>query len=111
MGRTKQTSTQEMDTSMKKLYDLLERVTRERWKYGYQPEEDEVEIWNPLTADEWQEFKRKFIAEYGGEKVQDDGLTHTEFLQYIKDGYREMSEHDPEPDILTLIRKRQKSSK
>lgn len=25
----------------------------------------------PLSADDWQEFKRKFVEEYGGEKVQD----------------------------------------
>ena len=91
----------------KQLCDLLERVTRERWKYGYTPEPEDEEIWNPLTADEWQEFKRKFIEEYGGETVQEDGLTHREFLEYIRTGYREMSEHEPEPDILFLVKKRQ----
>ena len=43
----------------------------------------------PLSADDWQEFKRKFVEEYGGEKVQDTGMTHSEFIQYLKDGTRE----------------------
>lgn len=43
----------------------------------------------PLTKDDWQEFKRKFVEEYGGEKVKSDGMTHSEFLQYLKDGTRE----------------------
>jgi len=43
----------------------------------------------PLSADDWQEFKRLFVEEYGGEKIQADGMTHSEFLQYLKDGTRE----------------------
>ena len=43
----------------------------------------------PISADDWQEFKRKFVEEYGGEKMQDTGMTHSEFLQYLKDGTRE----------------------
>ena len=42
-----------------------------------------------ISADDWQEFKRKFVEEYGGEKMQDTGMTHSEFLQYLKDGTRE----------------------
>jgi hypothetical protein len=70
---------------------------RAKWKadvLGEDYQEDEKEIWNPLTADEWQEFKRKFVEEYGGEKIQRDGLTHSELLRYIKDSYREGDEHD-----------------
>ena len=43
----------------------------------------------PVSADDWQEFKRKFVEEYGGGKVKDDGMTHKEFVQYLKDGTRE----------------------
>ena len=43
----------------------------------------------PISADDWQEFKRKFVEEYGGDKVKEDGMTHKEFLQYLKDGTRE----------------------
>ena len=43
----------------------------------------------PVSADDWQEFKRKFVDEYGGDKVKEDGMTHKEFLQYLKDGTRE----------------------
>ena len=43
----------------------------------------------PVSKDDWQEFKRKFLEEYGDEKVQLDGMTHSEFLQYLKDGTRE----------------------
>lgn len=51
---------------------------------------------SPLTADLWQEFKRKFVESYGGETVRADGLTHTEFLRYLKDGYRENEEYTDE---------------
>jgi hypothetical protein len=43
----------------------------------------------PLSADDFQIFKKNFVEEYGGEKVQDTGMTHSEFLQYMKDGTRE----------------------
>ena len=43
----------------------------------------------PVSQDDWQEFKRKFVEEYGDEKVQLDGMTHSEFIQYLKDGTRE----------------------
>lgn len=48
-----------------------------------------------LSADDWQEFKRKFVLEYGGELVQPTGMTHSEFLNYIKtSGRRENDEFD-----------------
>lgn len=47
----------------------------------------------PVSADDFQEFKRKFVDEYGGKKVQDTGMTHQEFLRYMEDGYREGDEH------------------
>jgi len=97
--------------SKKNLRDFLNLLReREHWSYGYEPEEEEQEIWNPLSPDEWQEFKRKFVSHYGGEKVQADGLTHSEFLRYLKNGYREGDEFVEEEyvDILDLIRQRQK---
>lgn len=48
-----------------------------------------------LSVDDWQEFKRKFVLEYGGEPVQPSGMTHSEFLNYIKtSGLRENDEFD-----------------
>jgi len=55
----------------------------------------------PLTKDDWQEFKRKFVEEYGDEKVQDTGMTHSEFLRYMKDSYREGA--DPYTESQKLI--------
>jgi hypothetical protein len=47
-----------------------------------------------LSADEWQDFKRKFIEEYSGEPVQPTGMTHSEFLNYIRtSGDRENDEY------------------
>ena len=43
----------------------------------------------PVSKDDWQTFKKNFVEEYGGEKVQSTGMTHSEFLQYLKDGTRE----------------------
>lgn len=58
-------------------------------------EVDEEETpWCPVSPDDWQEFKRKFVEEYGGKKVQDTGMTHQEFLRYMEDGYREGDEHN-----------------
>ena len=47
-----------------------------------------------ISADDFQKFKKNFVEEYGGESIQDTGMTHSEFLQYIKDGYREGDEYD-----------------
>lgn len=43
----------------------------------------------PLSADDFQMFKKKFVDEYGGEKIKNTGMTHSEFLLYLKDGTRE----------------------
>jgi hypothetical protein len=43
----------------------------------------------PLSADDFQTFKKNFVDKYGGEKIQNTGMTHSEFLQYLKDGTRE----------------------
>ena len=44
----------------------------------------------PMTADAWQTFKKDFIDEYGGEKVKETGFTDSEFLEWFKDGTREL---------------------
>ena len=59
----------------------------------------------PLTADQWQTFKRDFIEEYGGEKVQADGLTHSELLQYIEDGSRENDIYDNTKSLRSFLKK------
>ena len=48
----------------------------------------------PMTADAWQTFKKDFIDEYGGEKVKETGLTDSEFLEWFKEGKRELH-HEP----------------
>jgi len=51
----------------------------------------------PLRADDWQEFKRKFVEEYGGEPIEPTGMSHSEFMDYIKTaGVREGDEFDDE---------------
>jgi hypothetical protein len=76
--------------------DILELIKRRQGKLSQEtPEQKERRLLEqsmrraPVSADDFQEFKRKFVDEYGGEKVQDTGMTHSEFLQYIKNGIRE----------------------
>lgn len=47
-----------------------------------------------ISADDFQRFKKIFVEEYGGEKVQESGMTHKELLRYFKDSYREGDEFD-----------------
>ena len=65
-------------------------------------EDPEEEMWEyypddpdaPLSADSWQEFKRKFVETYGDEKIQPTGMTHSEYMEYIKtSGWREGDEY------------------
>jgi len=77
---------------------IRQRARDQEWKeklFGPPPNYNEFDIPPaPLTADEWQEFKRKFVEEYGGEPVQPSGMTHSEFLHYIKtSGEREGDEY------------------
>lgn len=60
------------------------------------PKEKEPELpSSPLTADMWQEFKRKFVEEYNGEPIQPTGMTHSEYLNYIRtSGFREGDEEE-----------------
>ena len=49
----------------------------------------------PLRANDWQEFKRKFCESYGEEKIQPTGMTHSEYIEYIKtSGWREGDEFE-----------------
>ena len=41
------------------------------------------------SADDWQRFKRDFVEEYGHERVEATGMTHSEFFDYFKNGTRE----------------------
>jgi hypothetical protein len=41
------------------------------------------------SADDWQRFKRDFVEEYGHERVEATGMTHSEFFDYFKNGVRE----------------------
>ena len=59
----------------------------------------------PVSADDWQEFKRKFVEEYGSEKVKADGMTHSEFLQYLKDSTREGDEYIQRQTLRDFLRK------
>lgn len=70
---------------------------RQEWQQQIRAEHDSSEpvSTRPLTADEWQEFKRLFVASIGGEDIfEDTGMTHREFLKYISTGWRENSEYD-----------------
>lgn len=89
MIRRRKQSTEETPWYEKEPDPEILRVTGqenpEEKMWAYFPDDPEA----PLSADDWQEFKRKFVEEYGGEKVQDTGMTHSEFIQYLKDGTRE----------------------
>ena len=62
--------------------------------------EEQVGLWRhgktqpitnrPMTADTWQRFKRDFIAKYDGEEVKQTGFTDSEFLEWFKNGTREL---------------------
>lgn len=77
------------------LIDLLRHIERRSWTYdAYVSYQRRIAGYtcNPqqaLPPDDWQEFKRKFIKEYGGETVRADGLTHSEFIEYLRSGQRE----------------------
>lgn len=83
--------------------DFFEYLKRRNWTYAQYLRSQEPKQESPfdpygptrLTPDEWQEFKRKFVSHYGGERVQSDGLTHSELLNYIATSEREGDEEDP----------------
>ena len=74
----------------KEILDIIRnRQSKNIW-HGF-PELQPVEN-RPCTADAWQVFKKNFVKEYGGEKVQDTGMTHSEFWEYFETGRREADE-------------------
>jgi hypothetical protein len=86
---------------MSKARTILDIIRhRQRFKWIFDPvdceEPGEPEIaTQKLSADAWQEFKRKFVLEYAGEPIEPTGMTNSEFLNYIKtSGYRENSEFE-----------------
>jgi hypothetical protein len=97
---------------MSKIQSILQRI-RERYSeeelkerlFGKEPNYNELNISRRyLSADEWQEFKRKFVEEYNGEPVQPTGMTHSEFLHYIKtSGDRENEEYSRTRNLRKIL--------
>lgn len=88
-----------INPSKEALNVFLGKIFQRKWSLdGYnddlevQAENEEPDYHAPPTPDQWQEFKRKFVDEYGGSKIGTDGLSHVELLEYMKSGYRENAE-------------------
>lgn len=82
----------------KSILDMIRHRQQFKWIYNTveyeEPGEPEIAT-QKMSADDWQDFKRRCVEEYGGEPVQATGMTHSEFMEYIKtSGYRENSEFD-----------------
>ena len=92
--KLKSPSTHSVTASLnKRAEDILDLIRNSQSKniwHGF-PELQPVEN-RPCTADAWQIFKKNFVKEYGGEKVRDTGMTHSEFWEYFKTGRREADE-------------------
>jgi hypothetical protein len=59
-----------------------------------------------LSADAWQDFKRRWIEEYGGEPVQPTGMTNSEFMEYIRtSGERENDRFSEREKLQALLRR------
>ena len=92
----------------KSILDMIRHRQRFKWIYSpvdyEEPGEPEIAT-KKMSADDWQEFKRKFVEEYGGEKVDVTGLTGNEFLNYIKtSGYRENDEFNSSGKLRAILR-------
>ena len=89
-----------------KIQNILAEI-RKRQDYSLDSTEENSKpeiATRPLSADDWQEFKRKFILEYGGEPVQSSGMTHSEFMHYIKtSGGRENDEYSSSRKLREII--------
>ena len=74
--------------------------------FGKEPDYNELNIsQSHLNADEWQQFKRKFVEEYGGEPIQSTGMTHSEFMHYIKtSGDRENEEYSKRQSLRKILK-------
>jgi hypothetical protein len=82
----------------KSIFDIIRHRQTYSWIYNpvsyEEPGPPEIAT-QKMSADDWQEFKRKFVEEYGGEPIEPTGMTHSEFMDYIKtSGYRENSEFE-----------------
>ena len=80
---------------MSKLADFVKWIERVNWSYrSYLRQQDhaDAEYITPrqaLPPDAWQEFKARFVSHIGNEAVQRDGLTHREWLEYLRSGKRD----------------------
>ena len=101
---------------MSKAQDILDMIRQKRSCYTDEQlaERKKQREWEesfkraPVSAEDFQRFKKDFVAEYGGEKVQSTGMTHSEFLRYMKDSYREGVENDsilPSESLRDFLRK------
>lgn len=83
--------------------DQLVRNNMEFPKTAAQWRDENLKHNTPVSADDWQKFKRDFIEEYGEEPVQSTGMTHSDFIRYLKDGSRE-SGYGNEVDHMNLMK-------
>jgi hypothetical protein len=74
--------------------------------FGKAPDYNELNIRRQyLNANDWQEFKRKFVLEYDGEPVEPTGMTHSEFLHYIKtSGERENDQYTHTRNLRNILK-------
>jgi hypothetical protein len=98
---------------MSKARSILEAIRKKQreqeWKQRVlgveEPNYNEFDIPDcPISCDDWQEFKRKFVLEYGGEPVQPTGMTHSEYLHYIKTSGEREGYNDKIPSLIQIIK-------
>lgn len=104
-NKTKETTSM---SKAKSILDMIRHRKRFNWIYNTvdyeEPGEPEIAT-QKMSADDWQEFKRKFVEEYGGEPIEPTGMTHSEFMNYIKtSGERENSEFDGSRRLRKILR-------
>ena len=60
------------------------------------PKPPKEPAFRPCRADDFQVFKKNFVEEWDGDRVQDTGMTHKEFYDWFTTGKREGREdNDP----------------
>lgn len=85
-----------------RLIDFLRQLERRDWSYeSYLRTQRRIAgvPRNPqqaLPPDDWQEFKRRCVDTIGGETVRSDGLTHREFIEYLRTSHRDYEWDDDE---------------
>ena len=72
--------------------EYREQLVRDSLGNSVQEELESEWDYLPPTPDEWQRFKQAFVESVNGETVQASGMTHSEFLDYMRDGTREGAE-------------------